>query len=117
MSFSLSGILYRKFQTETKGNDFRTREFVLYIPGQYPEHIKFQLVQNNVELIDNIAENWTVNVTFDVKGRKYEKDGKEQFFNSLNAWKIVVENMTGAKPVTNDPEDAEVIDFDTPTPF
>src|SRR6187455_2068019 len=106
MSFTLSGILYKKFPTEHKGDAFRTREFILYIPGQYVEHIKFQLLQNNVELIDNMSEGWTIKVEFNVKGRKYEKDGKEQFFNSLTAWKITVESMKGdtpaAKPTIED---------------
>lgn len=115
MSFQLSGILFRKFPTEHKGDAFRTREFVLFIPGQYPEHIKFQLIQNNVELIDSMAEGWTIKVDFNIKGRQYNKDGKENFFNSLTAWKITVENMTGAKPVSNEPEDATI--DDSPTPF
>ena len=47
MSFEVEGKLYKKFETEKKKDTFQTREFVLLVEqGQYPQHIKFQLVQD-----------------------------------------------------------------------
>lgn len=112
MSFELSGVMYKKYDTVTK-NDFKTRDFVLFIPGQYPQHIKFTLKGDRCELIQSIPEGWSIKVSFNCEGREWNSPDKGlMFFNSLTAWKIEVISMKGetAKPVHNDPEEAEVID-------
>ena len=85
MSFEVEGKLYRKFETEKKKDTFQTREFVLLVEqGQYPQHIKFQLVQDRCEIIDNIAEGTNLKVYFDLRGREWQ----EKFFTNLQAWRV-----------------------------
>ena len=85
MSFELTGKLHRVFDTEQIKETFRKREFVVEKQdGQYPEYIKFQLVQDRTSLMDEFDEGDEVTVSFDLRGREWQ--GK--FFTNLQAWRI-----------------------------
>lgn len=85
MSFEVEGKLHKKFDTEQKSGSFQTREFVLLDEkGQYLNYIKFQLVQDRVEILDNIPEGAVIKVYFDLRGREWQ--GK--YFTNLQAWRI-----------------------------
>ena len=84
MSYEVEGKLHKKFDTEQKSGTFQTREFVIIVESQYPQHIKFQLVQDRCEIIDNIAEGSDVKVYFDLRGREWQ--GK--YFTNLQAWRV-----------------------------
>jgi hypothetical protein len=93
MSFELEGKLIEKFDTVVVSDKFQKREFVLETEENnggnvYTQNIKFQLVQNKCSELDasNVGE--VVRVHFNLQGRKWEKDGKVSFFNSLGAWRI-----------------------------
>ena len=85
MSFELTGKLHRIFDTEQIKETFRKREFVIEkVDGQYPEFIKFQLVQDRTNLMDDFNEGDEVTVAFDLRGREWQ--GK--FFTNLQAWRV-----------------------------
>ena len=85
MSFEIEGKLHKKFDTEQKSGTFQTREFVILVEqGQYPQHIKFQLVQDRVEAIDAFPEGAQIKVYFDLRGREWQ--GK--YFTNLQAWRV-----------------------------
>src|SRR5687767_7461748 len=85
MSYEVEGRLHKKFETEQKSGTFQTREFVILMEqGQYPQHIKFQLVQDRCEIIDNIDEGTNIKVYFDLRGREWQ--GK--YFTNLQAWRV-----------------------------
>lgn len=84
MSYEVEGRLHKKFDTEKKSGTFQTREFVIVVESQYPQHIKFQLVQDRCEIIDNIQEGSDVKVYFDLRGREWQ--GK--YFTNLQAWRV-----------------------------
>lgn len=85
MSFEVEGKLHKKFDTEQKSGTFQTREFVILVEqGQYPQHVKFQLVQDRCEIIDNIDEGTNIKVYFDLRGREWQ--GK--YFTNLQAWRV-----------------------------
>jgi single-strand DNA-binding protein len=90
MSFEITGKLYKKFATESKSEKFQTREFVIEVAdGNYPQLIKFQLVQDRCQTLDNYNEGEEIKVHFDLRGREWQ--GK--FFTTLNSWRI--EHSTG----------------------
>ena len=94
MSFELEGKLVKKFDIERKKESFQTREFVvLDESSQYPQYIKFQLVQDRCEIIDNMDENTMVKVYFDLRGREWQ--GK--YFTNLQAWRVEAGGQT-ARP-------------------
>lgn len=87
MSFEVEGKLHKKFDTEQKSGTFQTREFVILVEqGQYPQYIKFQLVQDRCEIIDSIEEGSYLKVYFDLRGREWQ----EKYFTNLQAWRVEV---------------------------
>jgi len=105
MSFELTGKLHRIFDTEQIKETFRKREFVVEkVDGQYPEFIKFQLVQDRTNLMDQYSEGDEVTVSFDLRGREWQ--GK--FFTNLQAWRVQSASGTQAPPPpANDPFPSE----------
>lgn len=97
MSFEVLGKLHKKFDTESKTDTFQAREFVIEIEGNYPQLIKFQLVQDRCSLIDEYEEGDTINVHFDLRGREW--NGK--YFTNLNAWRV--ERPSAAAPTPDAP--------------
>ncbi|MCK5168514.1 MAG: DUF3127 domain-containing protein, partial [Bacteroidales bacterium] len=51
-------------------------------------HIKFQLTQDKCNLVDNIEVNDEIKVNFNIRGKKWERDGKVNYFTNLDAWRI-----------------------------
>jgi hypothetical protein len=70
---------------------FRKRELVVeYAENpQYPEFIKFELIQDKCDLLDNLQVDQEVDVHFNLRGRKWtDPQGEVKYFNSLLAWRI-----------------------------
>lgn len=93
MSYELTGKLLIKFDTAQRTETFKTREFVVEksedINGKLiTSYIKFQCVQDRTGIIDRVNEGDEIKVYFNIKGSKWEKDGKVSYFNNLDAWRI-----------------------------
>jgi len=94
MNFELQGTLIVKNDTQVISDRFKKREFVIEKKESSPngfefvDTIKFQLVQDKVDLIDNFQLGQNINVHFNIKGNKWEKGGQVNYFVNLDAWKI-----------------------------
>jgi hypothetical protein len=93
MALEVIGKLIEKGPTMQVSERFKKREFVLDITEEvngnaYPNFAKLQAVQNRCELLDNFNEGDTVKVSFNIRGNKWEKDGKVNYITSLDAWRI-----------------------------
>lgn len=85
MSFEVEGKLVKKFDTESKTQTFQAREFVIEVSsGNYPQMVKFQLVQDRCAIVDEYNEGEQMKVYFDLRGREWQ--GK--YFTNLNAWRV-----------------------------
>ncbi len=85
------GKLIEIFESLQVSEKFKKREFVIEHAEntQYPEYIKFELVQDKCDLLDSFSLNDQVTVFFNLKGRKWnDPKGGIKYFNSLQAWKI-----------------------------
>lgn len=104
MSFEVTGKLHKVFPTETKTSNFQARDFVIEITnGNYPQMIKFQLVQDRCSIMDDYTEGEEIKVYFDLRGREW--NGK--YFTNLNAWRIDKMEGNDAQPaVTQSQEDS-----------
>lgn len=101
MAFEVEGKLHRIFPTEQKSASFQAREFVLEVPdGNYPQLIKFQVVQDRCNMLDSYNEGDRVKVSFDLRGREW--NGK--YLTNLNAWRI---EAAGSGGNTNAPAAAD----------
>ena len=93
MSYELTGKLLIKFDTTQRTESFKTREFVVEksedINGKLiTNYIKFQCVQDRTNIIDRVKEGDEIKVHFNIRGSKWEKDGRVSYFNNLDAWRI-----------------------------
>ncbi len=85
MAYKAEGKLHKIFPTEQKTEKFSAREFVLEVQdGQYPQMVKFQLVQEKCALMDDYNEGDQIEVDFDLRGREWN----DKYFTNLQAWRI-----------------------------
>ena len=88
---NIKGKILELFDTVQVTDSFRKREFVLEYSEnpQYPEFIKFELIQDKCDLLDDLQVAQQVDVYFNLKGRKWtDPQGQVKYFNSLQAWRI-----------------------------
>lgn len=112
MNYDLTGKLVEKFDAQQVTETFRKREFVVLVeetingsqgPRLLQDHIKFQLTQAKCETLDQFSINSDIKVTFNIRGRKWEKEGKGGYITSLEAWRLepAAPAMTGQPPMQN----------------
>lgn len=88
---TIEGRIIEIFDTQDVTNSFRKREFVVeYAENpQYPEFIKFELIQANCDQLNDFKVDDMVNISFNLKGRKWtDPQGVVKYFNSLQAWRL-----------------------------
>lgn len=88
---NISGKIKEIYEVKQISDKFRKREFVVeYTENeQYPQFIKFELTQNNCDLINRFSKGDFINVHFDLRGKPWtNKNGETTYFTSLTAWKL-----------------------------
>ncbi len=88
---NIKGKLIEKFDTQDVSDSFRKREFVVEYSEnpQYPELLKFELIQSNCDQLNDFEIGDEIDVTFNLKGRKWtDPQGNDKYFNSLQAWRL-----------------------------
>ena len=118
MSFEIAGKLLVKYDTQEISASFKKREFVLEVKDtsgsfEFTEYLKFQLTQDRCAILDTLNTGDDLKVYFNLKGRKWEKDGNINYFTNLEAWKIEKTSQAGTRSAGN--PDAEAFD-DVPMP-
>ncbi|MGE0088938.1 MAG: DUF3127 domain-containing protein [Bacteroidales bacterium] len=93
MSFEITGKLIEKYSIIQVNDRFKKREFVIESKESnngmdFKDFIKFQLTQDKCNLIELIQTGEEIKVSFNIRGNKWEKDGKTSYFNNLDAWRI-----------------------------
>lgn len=68
------------------------RDLIVEIGGKWPQLVSFELYGDAVDkIIPTVAVGDIVAVKFDLRGRRYVKEGgKVNYFNSLSAWRVEV---------------------------
>ncbi|HEX2969074.1 MAG TPA: DUF3127 domain-containing protein [Bacteroidales bacterium] len=93
MAFEISGKVIDILPVNQVSDKFKKREFVIERKETggstvFVDYIKFQLLQDRCDLINESYMNEEVKVTFNIKGNKWERDGKINYFTNLDAWKL-----------------------------
>jgi hypothetical protein len=108
MSYELTGKLITKFDVVQRTENFKTREFVVEktddINGRtVVNYVKFQCVQDKTTMIDRVNLGDNIKVYFNIKGSKWERDGRTNYITNLDAWRIeqLLKN-TGSSPIDNE---------------
>lgn len=117
MSYPVTGRLHEIFDEQQVSEKFRKREFVLEVQdGAYPEHIKFQLVQDKTSLVDAFRIGDEVKVTFNLRGRGFNKNGQMLYFTNLEAWKIEPHGSTAYRQAPQQQQQAAPRPASAPAP-
>jgi hypothetical protein len=121
MSYELSGKLVAKYEVIQRSESFKTREFVVEktddVGGRViTNYIKFQCVQDKTAIIENINPGDDIKVYFNVKGNKWEKDGRTNYITNLDAWKIEQVFQNGKKQSSNDGQFEPLDTFSSQSP-
>lgn len=114
MSYEITGKLVVRFDIVQRNENFKTREFVIENTEDsngrtFKNYIKFQCVQDKTAMPDRFNIGDEVKVQFNIKGTKWEKDGRTNYITNLDAWR-----MESLKLSQNNTNSAEVNYNDTP---
>ena len=114
MAFEIIGRLIEILPVNQVSDKFRKREFIIEKKESggsavFVDYIKFQLVQDKCDLINESFLNEDVKIWFNLKGNKWERDGKVNYFTNLDAWKI--EKMTSQGRDQNVPSNQALEDL------
>jgi hypothetical protein len=119
MNFEINGRLAEKFETQVISDRFQKREFILEIKStgsngfEFVDFVKFQTTQDKCSLLDQFTIDDVVKVSFNLRGRKWEKEGQTSYFTNLEAWRI--EKMQSDS--TGSPSDSQGSTPDLDAPF
>jgi len=70
-------------------DSFKKREVVITTEETYPQDLKFEFTQDNCSKADGLQVGQLATIFFNLRGREWtNKEGKESYFVSLNAWKV-----------------------------
>ncbi len=119
MSYELTGKLIEKSDVVQRTETFKTREFVIEksedIGGRtITNFAKFQCVQDKTGIVDRVNVGDEVKVYFNIRGTKWEKDGKTTYFTNLDAWRL--EQILQPNTTKTDNEFIEPLDTFSATP-
>ena len=100
MAFEITGKVIEIYPTVQVSDKFRKREFVIEKKeaggaAVFVDYLKFQLVQDKCDLINESFLHEEIRIFFNLKGNKWERDGKINYFTNLDAWKIEKTSATG----------------------
>ncbi len=93
MAFEITGKVIEILPVNQVSDKFKKREFVIEKKetgsgSVFVDYIKFQLIQDKCDLINESFINDEIKIWFNLKGNKWERDGKVNYFTNLDAWKI-----------------------------
>jgi hypothetical protein len=93
MAFEITGKVIDISPVNQVSDKFKKREFVIEKKeaggaAVFIDYIKFQLIQDKCDLINESYLNEDVKIWFNLKGNKWERDGKINYFTNLDAWKL-----------------------------
>jgi hypothetical protein len=92
-----TGKMLVKYDTQHVSDKFAKREFVIEIAEEnngttYTNFAKFQCVQNKCDILDRFKVGDMVTVSFNIKGNRWERDGKVNYISNLDAWRVELAN-------------------------
>lgn len=119
MKYDLTGRLLIKYETAQRSEKFKTRDFVVQVEEivndkHFEQLIKLQATNERTAVLDDLNTGDEIKVHFNLRGSKWEKDGKTSYFTNLDAWKI--EKLSAAKKEEFITE-AELVQDDSDLPF
>jgi len=106
-NFQVEGTIKDRYDAIQVTDRFQKREFILSVSqpsGSNVDLIKFQCLNNDVNLLDNVRIGYRVIVRFKISGRKWDKSEDEPvYFVNLDCTSIDVLDAVNLEEHTPDP--------------
>jgi hypothetical protein len=114
MAFEVTGKIIDVSPVNQVSDKFKKREFVIEKKetggsAVFIDYIKFQLIQDKCDLINESFMNEDVKIWFNLRGNKWEREGKINYFTNLDAWKI--EKVSGQNRTQDNPSAIKLDDI------
>ena len=87
----LQGRLLKKDESaKVFSEKFRKREFVLETNDTYPQTILITLINDGCDLIDNVNEGDSIDVSINIRGKEWTNPTTNdvRYFNTIQGWSI-----------------------------
>lgn len=82
-------------ETQSFASGFTKREFVVTTAhDKYPQDLKFEVVKDKCDLLDQFAEGQDVTVNFDIRGNEYNG----RYYVNLACWKLQAADGSSPRP-------------------
>lgn len=110
----IKGKIHEILPVQNVTETFKKRELIIeYIENpSYPEFIKFEALQDKVNLFDNVKVGDQVEVFFNLRGRPWtDKNGKTAYFNTMVVWRINVLSGSNEAQAEQQPQTATPVDI------
>lgn len=93
MAYEITGKLTAKFDINQRTETFKVREFVIEkseeVNGRnITNYVKFQCTQDKTSMPDRFNIGDEIKVSFNLRGTRWEKEGKVNYFTNLDAWRM-----------------------------
>lgn len=95
---NIKGKLKEIFKTTQIKETFKKREFVVEYAENpnYPQLLKFELINDNCSMIDKFQVGDEIEIDFDIRGREWiNPKGEKVYFTSLSAYRLNKANGSG----------------------
>lgn len=92
-ALQLSGSIVELYDTVLVKENYQKREFVVAVTEDvngtpYTNYAKLQVSGIKCETLNSYKIGDSVKVSFNIRGAKYQKDGRDNFFTYIEAWRI-----------------------------
>jgi len=91
MKYQVTGRIHSIMPVKQVSERFSRRDFVIETDSdsRYPQLVSFQATGKLMDELDNVNEGDTVEVSFELKGRKWDSpSGETKYFNTLDAFRM-----------------------------
>ena len=112
-SYEICGTIKLIQEPKTFPSGFVKREFVLSTEDDYPQLIQFECIKQQCGLLDRVAVNDRVRVSFKLKGREY----KERYFVNVEAVGVEKMGADGSSVTMDEVPPPSPAGDDDPMPF
>lgn len=92
-AIQLTGVIVQIDEERQVNERFKKRDFALRVDEEYngqtySQFIPMQVSQTKCDMLDKYSVGDEVVVKFNLRGKKYEKDGATRYFSTNDVWKI-----------------------------
>ena len=109
-NYDACGTITKIMEPKTFPSGFMKREFVVVTEEDYPQTVQFECIKQQCGLLDRVAANDRVRVSFRLRGREYQ----ERIFVNLEAVQIEKIGAAGVMAPPDEKTESALLDSDPP---